>query len=211
VMGGGSSINGQLANRGGAGDYDEWESLGAARLVVGRRCCPTSRRSSATWTSPGRCMARTGGSWCGGSFRTPGRRRPCSMARPSRRRGGSIWRTRTGSSATGIFRSPRPTSMSGGVSAATGYLGPSVRLRANLTIQGDTRVKELLFEDRVCVGVRAVHQGREQVFRGGRRRSFPAARSIRRRCCCGRGSGRRGICRDVGVPCGTRWPGSGSG
>ena len=30
VMGGGSSINAQLANRGAPGDYDEWAELGAA-------------------------------------------------------------------------------------------------------------------------------------------------------------------------------------
>ena len=29
VLGGGSSINGQLANRGAPSDYDEWQSLGA--------------------------------------------------------------------------------------------------------------------------------------------------------------------------------------
>ena len=30
IMGGGSSINGQMANRGTPADYDEWSSLGAA-------------------------------------------------------------------------------------------------------------------------------------------------------------------------------------
>ena len=37
VMGGGSSINGQLANRGLPADYDDWEARGADRLALGDR------------------------------------------------------------------------------------------------------------------------------------------------------------------------------
>ena len=36
VLGGGSSINGQLANRGAPTDYDEWEAKGAAGLELER-------------------------------------------------------------------------------------------------------------------------------------------------------------------------------
>ena len=37
VLGGGSSINGQLANRGAPSDYDEWEARGRGRLELERR------------------------------------------------------------------------------------------------------------------------------------------------------------------------------
>ena len=37
VLGGGSSINGQMANRGAPTDYDEWEARGAAGLELERR------------------------------------------------------------------------------------------------------------------------------------------------------------------------------
>ena len=57
VLGGGSSINGQLANRGAPTDYDEWDARGAA-AGAGRTCCPISRRSSATWISTAHCTAR---------------------------------------------------------------------------------------------------------------------------------------------------------
>ena len=37
VLGGGSSINGQLANRGAPTDYDEWHARGANGLELGQR------------------------------------------------------------------------------------------------------------------------------------------------------------------------------
>jgi 5-(hydroxymethyl)furfural/furfural oxidase len=61
VLGGGSSINGQMANRGAPADYDEWEQRGAAGWNWDG-VLPFSRRSSATWTSMVRCMAKKGGS-----------------------------------------------------------------------------------------------------------------------------------------------------
>jgi 5-(hydroxymethyl)furfural/furfural oxidase len=42
------------------------------------------------------------------------------------------------------------------VSAAVAYLGATVRQRANLDVQTEAQVSELLFEDTRCVGVRAV-------------------------------------------------------
>ncbi|HEY3794772.1 MAG TPA: GMC oxidoreductase, partial [Bradyrhizobium sp.] len=52
------------------------------------------------------------------------------------------------------------------VSAAMGYLDSETRRRANLTISTDTQVEELLFEGTRCVGVKALVDGREQVFHG---------------------------------------------
>ena len=68
VLGGGSSINGQLANRGAPTDYDEWEAKGRRRAGTGTPCCPISRRSSATWISPAPITARTAASRCAASF-----------------------------------------------------------------------------------------------------------------------------------------------
>ena len=52
------------------------------------------------------------------------------------------------------------------VSAAIGYLGTTVRQRANLSILTNTEVCGLLFEDTCCVGVRAMVGGQETEFRG---------------------------------------------
>src|ERR1700716_2913654 len=63
VLGGGSSINGQLANRGAPTDYDEWEARGAAgwswercaALLQEGRARPRFRRADARqgWPHPG--------------------------------------------------------------------------------------------------------------------------------------------------------------
>ena len=68
VLGGGSSINGQLANRGAP---DRLRRMGGARAPpagAGTTCCPISKRSSATWISTGRGTARKAASRCAASF-----------------------------------------------------------------------------------------------------------------------------------------------
>ena len=52
------------------------------------------------------------------------------------------------------------------VSAAVGYLGPTVRQRDNLTILAETQVSELLFEETRCVGIRALVRQQPMEFRG---------------------------------------------
>ena len=58
VLGGGSSINGQMANRGAPTDYAEWEARGAAGWNW-NDVLPYSRRSSVISISTGRSTART--------------------------------------------------------------------------------------------------------------------------------------------------------
>ena len=103
VLGGGSSINGQMANRGAPTDYDEWEARGATG-GTGTTCCPFSRRSSATSISTDRSTARMAGSRSAASRASTGRdiRRP--SPRPSSKPAINSWRTRTASSSTAIFR-----------------------------------------------------------------------------------------------------------
>src|SRR4051812_9612718 len=57
VLGGGSSINGQMANRGAPTDYEEWERRGAAGWSWDK-VLPTSRRASAAWVLPVRGPAK---------------------------------------------------------------------------------------------------------------------------------------------------------
>jgi 5-(hydroxymethyl)furfural/furfural oxidase len=51
------------------------------------------------------------------------------------------------------------------VSAAVGYLGPTVRHRDNLTVMTDVQVSELLFEGARCVGIRALMGGQVVEYR----------------------------------------------
>ncbi len=94
------------------------------------------------------------------------------------------------------------------VSAAVGYLGPTVRHRDNLTIMTDTQVCELLFDDTRCVGLRAKV--------GQQLGEFRANEII---LCCGAihspamllraGIGPVGQLRDVGIPVRAASPGVG--
>jgi 5-(hydroxymethyl)furfural/furfural oxidase len=94
------------------------------------------------------------------------------------------------------------------VSAAVGYLGPTVRQRDNLTVLTETQVSALLFEDTRCVGIRAVVRGQEMEFRG--------QEVI---LCCGAihspaallraGIGPVGHLRDLGIPVRANRPGVG--
>ena len=52
------------------------------------------------------------------------------------------------------------------VSASIGYLNAEVRKRSNLHISAHTSVTELLFEDKRCVGVKALVNGKETEFYG---------------------------------------------
>ncbi len=164
VLGGGSSINGQLANRGAPTDFDEWEARGAtgwnweACLPFFKKVerdldfddayhgqdghIPVRRIMPENWnghaTAAGRAMANAGYEYLpdqNGEFRDG--YFPITMSNADEQR----------------------------VSAAIGYLGPDVRQRENLEISTDTQVKELLFEGLRCVGVKAMVKGREQEFR----------------------------------------------
>ena len=155
VLGGGSSINGQMANRGAPTDYDEWEARGAEgwnwdsvlpyfRKVerdldfddaVARQGGPHPRAPH-----PGRALARP----------RQGRRRGVQARRLS-----STCPTRTASSRTAISPSPLSNDGKKRVSAAVGYLDAETRTRAEPDDLDRDPGKALLFEGTRCVGVSA--------------------------------------------------------
>ena len=122
---------------------------------AGTRCCPISKRSSATWISTGRGTARTAASRSAASFPTCGTATPRRSPRPSKTPGSSSSRTRTAQFEDGYFPITISNLYDRRVSAAIGYLDPGTRLRDNLTISAETQVTGLLFEGTRCVGVKA--------------------------------------------------------
>jgi 5-(hydroxymethyl)furfural/furfural oxidase len=165
VLGGGSSINGQMANRGAPTDYGEWEARGAAGwgwndvLPYFRKVerdldfdgpfhgkdgrIPVRRIPQAQWTRHAQAVAEA-----------------CKLA------GYPFLPDQNGEFVEGYFPVTHSNQDEQRVSAAMGYLDSETRKRANLTISTDTQVKELLFEGTRCVGVKAQIGGREQEFRG---------------------------------------------
>jgi 5-(hydroxymethyl)furfural/furfural oxidase len=165
VLGGGSSINGQLANRGAPTDYDEWEARGAAGWGW-KDVLPYFRKVERDLDFDGPFHGKDG--------RIPVRRIPQAhwtrhsqaVAEACKLAGYTFLPDQNGEFAEGYFPVTHSNAAEQRVSAAMGYLDSETRRRANLTISTDTQVKELMFEGRRCVGVKAQVDGREQEFRG---------------------------------------------
>ena len=165
VLGGGSSINGQLANRGAPTDYDEWEARGAAGWSW-KDVLPCFRKVERDLDFDGPFHGKDG--------RIPVRRIPQAhwtahaqaVGEACRLAGYPFLPDQNGEFVDGYFPVTHSNQDEQRVSAAMGYLDRETRKRANLTISTDTQVRELLFEGTRCVGVKAEVGGREQEFRG---------------------------------------------
>jgi 5-(hydroxymethyl)furfural/furfural oxidase len=165
VLGGGSSINGQLANRGAPTDYDEWEARGAAGWGW-NDVLPYFRKVERDLDFDGPFHGKEG--------RIPVRRIPRehwtghsqAVAEACKQAGYAFVPDQNGEFVEGYFPVTHSNQAEQRVSAAMGYLDRETRKRANLTISTDTQVRELLFEGTRCVGVKAQVDGQEQEFRG---------------------------------------------
>ena len=165
VLGGGSSINGQMANRGAPTDYAEWEARGATGWNW-NDVLPYFKKVEHDLDCDGPLHGKDG--------RIPVRRIPekhwtrhaqavgeaCKLA------GYAFLPDQNGEFVEGYFPVTHSNQDEQRVSAAMGYLDRDTRKRSNLTISTDTQVRELLFEGTRCVGVKALVDGREQEFRG---------------------------------------------
>ena len=165
VLGGGSSINGQMANRGAPTDYNEWEARGATGWNW-EDVLPYFKKVEHDLDFDGPYHGKDG--------RIPVRRIPQAhwtkhsqaMAEACKQAGFKFLPDQNGEFVDGYFPVTHSNQDEQRVSAAMGYLDRETRKRANLTISTRTQVKELLFEGTRCVGVKALVDGREQEFRG---------------------------------------------
>jgi 5-(hydroxymethyl)furfural/furfural oxidase len=165
VLGGGSSINGQMANRGAPPAYDEWEERGAAGWGW-NDVLPFFRKLERDLDFDGPFHGKDG--------RIPVRRIPRehwtkhsqAFAEAFQHAGHQFVPDQNGEFVDGYFPVTHSNQAEQRVSAAMGYLDRDTRKRPNLTISTNTQVEELLFEGARCVGVKAKVNGREQEFRG---------------------------------------------
>jgi len=165
VLGGGSSINGQLANRGAPTDYADWEARGAAGWGW-NDVLPYFRKVEHDLDFDGPYHGKDG--------RIPVRRIPrehwtghsTAMGKACELAGMPYLADQNGEFADGYFPITHSNQDEHRVSAAMGYLDRETRKRPNLTISTHTQVKEFLFEGTRCVGVKALVNGQMQEFRG---------------------------------------------
>ena len=164
VLGGGSSINGQLANRGAPSDYDEWETRGAAGWNWDS-CLPFFKKVERDMDFDGPFHGKDGPipvrrimpeKWNGHAR---------AAAQAFMEAGFRFLPDQNGKFEDGHFPITISNLDERRVSAALGYLDPNTRARKNLTISTNTQVKELLFIGKRCVGVKALVNGQEQEFR----------------------------------------------
>ncbi len=164
VLGGGSSINGQLANRGAPLDYDEWEARGATGWRW-ETVLPYFRKIERDIDFDGPLHGSEG--------RIPVRRvfpdnwsdHAKAVAEAFKLAGYKYVADQNGEFQDGYYPLAMSNLYDRRVSAAIGYLGSTVRQRDNLSISTDTQVSGLLFDDTTCVGIRAMVGGRETEFR----------------------------------------------
>jgi 5-(hydroxymethyl)furfural/furfural oxidase len=167
VIGGGSSINVQSANRGLPRDYDEWRDLGAGGwgwddvLPYFRKLetdldfagglhgndgpVPIRRIARENWPPFGTAV--------GAAFAASGV--------PFRR-------DQNGEFEDGIFSPAFSNRNDRRVSAASAYLDAATRRRVNLTIWTDTHVERLVMDGRRALGIRVVGDARDVEVRAGR-------------------------------------------
>jgi 5-(hydroxymethyl)furfural/furfural oxidase len=165
VLGGGSSINGQLANRGAPTDYDEWHARGATGWNW-ESVLPFFKKVERDMDFDG--------PWHGNEGRIPVRRIFPDLWPEHAKAAGETFKAagydflidQNAEFRDGYFPITISNAYERRVSAAIGYLDPGTRLRANLTISTDTQVSTLLFDGLRCVGVKARVGGRETEFRG---------------------------------------------
>ncbi len=165
VLGGGSSINGQLANRGAPTDYDEWHARGATGWNWDN-VLPFFKKVERDMDFEG--------PWHGKEGRIPVRRifpdlwpeHAKAAGEAFKQAGYEFLTDQNAEFRDGYFPITISNVYERRVSAAIGYLDPGTRMRENLTISTDTQATGLLFDGQRCVGVQARVGGRPTEFRG---------------------------------------------
>jgi 5-(hydroxymethyl)furfural/furfural oxidase len=207
VLGGGSSINGQLANRGAPTDYAEWEARGAEGWGWDD-VLPYFRKVERDLDFDGPYHGKEG--------RIPVRRimpehwngHAKAAAEAFRRAGYEYLPDQNGEFRDGYFPITISNAEESRVSAAIGYLDAETRRRENLTISTGTQVSSLLFEGARCVGVAAEVDGQAREFRA--REVILSCGAIHSPAHLLRaGIGPAGHLRDMGVPVLANLPGVG--
>ncbi len=165
ILGGGSSINGQMANRGAPTDYNDWEARGASgwnwdKVLPYFKKLETDLDIDDKWHGqdgpiPVRRVPKE--HWSGHSK---------ALAEAFDRAGYKYLPDQNGFFEDGYFPVTISNADEQRVSASIGYLNAEVRKRPNLRISTHTSVTELLFEGQRCVGVKALVDGKETEFRG---------------------------------------------
>jgi 5-(hydroxymethyl)furfural/furfural oxidase len=164
VLGGGSAINGQLANRGGPMDYDEWEERGAAGWNWAG-VLPYFRKLERDIDFEGPLHGSDGPMPIRRIFPPQWAGQAKAVAAGFEALGFRYIADQNGPFEDGYHPLAITNLYDRRVPAAIAYLTPAVRARPNLAISTDTHVTSLTFDGDACTGVSALREGREITVR----------------------------------------------
>lgn len=209
VLGGGSSINGQMANRGSPADYEEWDERGAKGWNWAG-VLPYFKKLERDMDFDGPLHGKDGRIPITRIFPEIWSEHAKAAAEALRDMGFEYLPDQNGEFVDGYFPLPIANIYDMRVSAPMGYLDPNTRMRPNLRISTLTQVIELLFDGLKCTGVRALVDGKETVFKANEvilssGAIYSPAHLLRA------GIGPVGQLRDVGVQVRHALPGVGQG
>lgn len=164
ILGGGSSINGQMANWGLPSDYDEWQALGAEGWSW-EAVEPFFRKLERDLDFPGKNHGQDG--------KIAIRRIPPehwtvhakAAAKAFESFGYRYLPDQNGDFGDGYFALAHSNENEERSGAATTYLDEATRRRPNLTVLTDSQVSSLTFEGLRCTGVVVQTRSGEQSFR----------------------------------------------
>ncbi len=159
LIGGGSSINGQVANRGTPEDYDEWAGLGAAGWDW-QSVLPFFRKLERDLDFSGPLHGADGPIPI---HRIPPEKWPLYSTAAAKALGALGYadiRDQNGSFGDGYFAQSLSNDGTHRVSAAMAYLDRETRKRPNLAILAETHVAGLVVEGRRICGIEAIRHGR---------------------------------------------------
>jgi 5-(hydroxymethyl)furfural/furfural oxidase len=165
VLGGGSSINGQMANRGAPTDYNEWEARGAVGWNWDA-VLPYFKKVEHDLDFDGPFHGKDGRIKVRRIKPEHWNNHAKAAAKSFSAAGFKALDDQNGFFEDGYFPITISNAEEQRVSAAMGYLDRETRTRENLTISCETQVTELVFKGKRCVGVVALVQGQEQRFMG---------------------------------------------
>lgn len=165
VMGGGSSVNGQVALRGSPADFDGWAEAGAKGWDWSG-VLPYFRKLETDLDYTDQYHGATGPITIRRIPRENWDEFTNAVAKAWDKEGHSLVPDMNGEFQEGY--SPLPTSNDGQArrSTANGHLSDEVRARSNLRLMPETKVLKVLFEGRTAVGVEVERAGQAQRIMG---------------------------------------------
>lgn len=161
VMGGGSSINGQMANRGAPHDYADWEAAGAKGWNWDD-VLPYFRKLERDMDFDDDYHGQTGRIPIRRIFQDLWSEYSHAAAEAYADAGFDYLADQNGEFRDGYFPITISNAYDRRVSTAIGYLDPATRQRPNLDLRAETRVREILFDGTRATGVTFEHKGKSE-------------------------------------------------